>query len=136
CVQCEGRGTIRSIQSLALSMVRLIEEEALKRQCRQVRAQLPVAVATFIINEKRASIVDIEKRHGVSVMIIPNIYLEMPHYKISRVTGSDVQPVSATSYEMVEKPELEIVSGESRVTKEIKPAIPHIAAAAKRANKE
>lgn len=132
CRHCEGRGTIRSIQSLSLSIIRLIEEEALKRQTKQVRAQLPTAVATFIVNEKRAAIIDIEKRHGVNVMLIPNPYLEIPHYKISRILGTEPQ---IASYEMVEKPEVEVPVLEARAAKELKPAIPHLAAA-KRAPQE
>lgn len=87
CPRCNGSGHIRGTQSLALSILRLIEEEALKINTTQVRAHLPVPVATFLLNEKRMAIHDIEQRHKVSIIMIPHATLETPHYKIERFTG-------------------------------------------------
>ena len=72
CPRCEGRGTVRNIQSQVLSIIRLIEEEAIKAKTAEIQVQLPVEMATFIINEKRDFILNIEKRHDVHVLIIAN----------------------------------------------------------------
>src|SRR5204863_8090808 len=69
CPRCEGRGTVRNIQSHALSITRLIEEEAIKEKVAEIQVQLPTDMATFIMNEKRDFIRDIEKRHRVHVII-------------------------------------------------------------------
>ena len=78
CPRCEGRGTVRNIQSHGLSITRLIEEEALKEKTAEIQVQLPSEMATFIMNEKRDFIREIEKRHNVSVVIIANPYLQSP----------------------------------------------------------
>lgn len=84
CPRCIGQGVIRTSKSLALSVIRLIEEEALKDRTAHVIAQLPTDVATFILNEKRDAILDIEARRHIKLIIIPHPDLETPHYKISR----------------------------------------------------
>lgn len=82
CPRCEGRGTVRSIQSHGLSIIRLIEEEALKKDVKEIQVQLPPEMATFLINEKRSFILNIEKRHDVKILIIANPYLQLPHYEM------------------------------------------------------
>src|SRR3990167_7268767 len=72
CPRCEGRGTVRNIQSHSLSIIRLIEEEALKEKTTEIQVQLPVDMATFIMNEKRDFILNIEKRHDVNILIVAN----------------------------------------------------------------
>lgn len=89
CPRCSGHGSIRSVPSLALSLLRLIEEEALKENTSEVRAQIPINVATFLLNEKRNSVTQIQERHQVRVLIIPNALIETPHYKIERIRESD-----------------------------------------------
>jgi len=108
CPRCEGRGTVRNIQSHSLSIVRLIEEEALKDKTAEVQIQLPVEMATFICNEKRDYISSIEKRHGVKMLVIANPYLQMPHYLISRVKEDNLGKAKKRSYELIQQPELEI----------------------------
>ncbi|WP_258806912.1 ribonuclease E [Pseudidiomarina sp. CB1] len=103
CPRCNGHGTIRSAESLALSILRLIEEEALKDNTIQVQAQVPVTVATYLLNEKRSSINDIEKRHSVSVLVIPNQHLETPHFDVKRLRNDEVD--EANSFKLIEKPE-------------------------------
>jgi ribonuclease E len=103
CPRCSGHGTIRSAESLALSILRLIEEEALKDNTIQVQAQVPVTVATYLLNEKRQSIFDIEKRHNVSVLVIPNPHLETPHFDVKRLRNDEVD--EANSFTLIEKPE-------------------------------
>ena len=108
CPRCEGRGTVRNIQSQSLSIVRLVEEEALKEKTMEVHVQLPVEMATFICNEKRDYINGIEKRHGVKVLIIANPYLQIPHYTITRIKEDNAGKARKRSYELIQQPELDI----------------------------
>lgn len=104
CPRCEGWGTVRTVESMALSLIRMIEEEAIKPETAQIQAQLPVDIATFILNEKRDLITGLEKNHGVHIIIIPHPELESPHYRIRRLSvqevGSLLKPSS--SYQLVE----------------------------------
>ena len=103
CPRCQGHGTIQSVESLSISILRLVEEEALKDQTARVVVQLPVKVAAFLLNEKRKSINDIEGRTGADIVIIPHPGMETPHYKVERVRMSEA-PISTAqrSYEMAE----------------------------------
>ena len=103
CPRCNGQGTIRSNESLALSILRLIEEEAIKENTAQIQAQVPVAVSAYLLNEKRDSIRHIENNNKVSVIIIPNIHMETPHYEVTRIRIDE--EVSETSFNLVKKPE-------------------------------
>src|SRR3990167_2102589 len=85
CTRCNGQGVIRSIESIALSILRLLEEDALKPKTIQVHTHLPMEVATYLLNEKRQSIATIEQRHRVTILLIPNPHLEVPHYKMIRI---------------------------------------------------
>jgi ribonuclease E len=90
CPRCEGHGTIRGTESLALSILRVIEEDAMKEQTARIVVQVPVNVATFLLNEKRQAISDIESRQGVKVVLIPNPSFDTPHYEIARERASDL----------------------------------------------
>jgi ribonuclease E len=104
CPRCTGQGTIRTVESLSLSLVRIIEEEALKAGTARVDIQVPVDVATYILNEKRQVILDTEKQTGVHVLIVANPTLETPQYKVERVRKSDFDENDDTaSYQRVEK---------------------------------
>ncbi|MEY3007287.1 MAG: hypothetical protein RI942_1629, partial [Pseudomonadota bacterium] len=85
CPRCSGQGTIRDVKSIALAILRLIEEEASKDRSAEVRVIAPVDVSTFLLNEKRAALADIEKRQNTRVLIIPNSNMETPHYSIERL---------------------------------------------------
>lgn len=89
CPRCSGQGTIRSVESLALSILRLVEEEAMKDKTAKVMAQLPVDVATFLLNEKRDAVTEIEQRHRVQILLVPNRTMETPHYSVQRVRADD-----------------------------------------------
>ncbi|MFW1677789.1 ribonuclease E [Pontibacter sp. JAM-7] len=95
CPRCNGQGTIRDTESLALSILRLIEEESGKERTAQIRAILPVTVATYLLNEKRKAVHDIEHRQGVRVVIVPNPNMETPHYEVVRLR--DDHTVSTTN---------------------------------------
>lgn len=123
CPRCEGRGTVRNIQSHCLSITRLIEEEALKEKTAEVHVQLPVDMATFIINEKRAFILNIEKRHGVHVIIIANPYLHAPQYQITRLKEDNVGKNKKPSYTFIQQPELELARSDAQAAKLDEPAV-------------
>lgn len=105
CPRCTGQGNLRSIESLALSIMRIMEEDALKEKTARVQAQLPVDVATYLLNEKRQALMQIEQRHKVQILLVPNPHLETPHYKITRIRHDEIgtQGEGAPSYEMVEQ---------------------------------
>ena len=99
CPRCEGHGHIRGVESLALSTLRLIEEHAMKENTGQVLVQAPPSVVNFLLNEKRASVVEIEMRHKVHVMIIADEKLQTPHIHIQRIREADMGEHSKPSYE-------------------------------------
>ena len=105
CPRCAGTGVIRGIESTALHVLRIIQEEAMKDNTGEVHAQVPVDVATFLLNEKRAELFAMEERLDVNVVLIPNIHLENPHYEINRIRSDDVEEDSAPSYKRVAEPE-------------------------------
>ena len=109
CPRCEGRGVVRNIQSHGLSIIRLIEEEALKDKVTEIQVQLPVDMATFIMNEKRDFLLNIEKRHGVKVVIIANPYMQSPQYSIVRLKEDNGSKTKKPSYALVQQPELSIL---------------------------
>ncbi|WP_339493612.1 ribonuclease E [Pseudomonas sp. RA_105y_Pfl2_P56] len=101
CPRCNGTGIIRDVESLSLAILRLIEEEALKDRTAEVRAQVPIPVAAFLLNEKRNSITKIELRTRARIVILPNDHLETPHFEVQRLR--DDSPEAATnqsSYEI------------------------------------
>jgi ribonuclease E len=89
CPRCSGMGTIRSVDSLALALLRLIGEEARKDRTVKVIAQLPVEVATYLMNEKRDWLNGIETKSGAQVVLVPNKYMETPAYEIRRVRDDE-----------------------------------------------
>ena len=89
CPRCGGQGTIRAVESLSLSILRLLEEEAMKEKTIKIIAQVPVVVATYLLNDKRYNIREIEKRQKISIIIIPDPHMETPHYEVQRVRQDD-----------------------------------------------
>jgi ribonuclease E len=110
CPRCLGQGTIRGVESLALSIIRLIEEHAMKENTAQVRTLVPIEIATYLLNEKRQAIMDIETRQQVTVLVVPNPHFMTPHYEVERIRSSDLTGTEekTASYNLVIKPELEI----------------------------
>ncbi len=98
CPRCSGTGQVRGVESLALSILRLMEEEAIKDNTLHVQAQVPVPVATYLLNEKRRSVMHIEKHHGVRVLIIPNPHMDTPQYEVLRVKNDET--VASASYDI------------------------------------
>ena len=116
CPRCKGQGTIRGTRSLALSILRLIEEEAQKEFSKEIRAIVPVSVATFLLNEKRSEISDIEVRNKINVLILPNTQMETPHFEVVRIRTQDEDSDTDFSYKLAhelsnsEQPEHELES--------------------------
>ena len=101
CPRCNGQGIIRDVESLSLAILRLIEEEALKDRTAEVRAQVPIPVAAFLLNEKRNSITKIELRTRARIIILPNDHLETPHFEVQRLRDDSPEVMSGqSSYEM------------------------------------
>ncbi|MBZ0091777.1 MAG: Rne/Rng family ribonuclease, partial [Sulfuricellaceae bacterium] len=127
CPRCHGTGHIRGIESSALHILRLMQEEAMKENTVSVHVQLPVDVATFLLNEKRSDIHTIESRMRISVVLIPNIHLETPHYSITRIRRDEVGSTQGTqvSYQMMELPS--DVEGAKQAGDESKPTRPQAA---------
>jgi len=109
CPRCHGTGHIRGTESTALHILRIIQEESMKDNSAQIVAQVPVDVATFLLNEKRSDIQGLEARLKVNVVLVPNIHLETPNYTVTRLRHDDLnnsEPLPA-SFDMVEKPDEE-----------------------------
>lgn len=104
CPRCHGTGHIRGIESTALHILRITQEEAMKDNSAIIQVQLPVDAATFLLNEKRAEIHNIEELMGVEVVLIPNIHMETPNYSVTRIKQDDVKEDSSPSYNLVEIP--------------------------------
>ncbi|EHK66327.1 Rne/Rng family ribonuclease [Achromobacter arsenitoxydans] len=105
CPRCNGTGVIRDAESSALHVLRLLQEEAMKENTAAVHAQVPVDVATYLLNEKRSDITKMEARLKVNLMLIPNKHLETPHHHIERLRHDDPRLEEVkTSFELVEAP--------------------------------
>ncbi|MCX7089471.1 MAG: Rne/Rng family ribonuclease [Methylococcales bacterium] len=95
CPRCKGQGSIRNVESVTLSVLRIIEEEAMKKGTEKIIAHLPIECATFLLNEKRKPIEQIESRLGVSIIILPSRHLETPDYEIERIKTKDTEEKSS-----------------------------------------
>ncbi|TGD73636.1 ribonuclease E [Mangrovimicrobium sediminis] len=111
CPRCTGQGTIRDTKSLALSILRLLEEEAIKERSAEVRAIVPVDVAAYLLNEKRVALSDIERETRVRVLVIPNPNLETPHFDVQRLRDDEVEGNHETSYKVeIAAPDVEAIT--------------------------
>ncbi len=110
CPRCKGHGYIRGVESLSLSVLRVIEEQAMKDQTARIIAQLPVDVATFLLNEKREAVHEIENRQSVNVVLVPNSHFETPNYEIERIRSQDLpeHDSETASYQMTVQPEADV----------------------------
>ena len=134
CPRCNGTGVIRDAESSALQVLRLLQEEAMKENTAAVHAQVPVDVATFLLNEKRSDITKIESRLKVNLILIPNRHLETPHHHIERLRHDDPRLEDVkTSFDLVDAPstdmswapkEQEVIAKPEALVKGITPAKP------------
>ncbi len=106
CPRCSGTGHVRSAESFALHLLRLMQEESIKENTGALHIQAPVEVATYLLNEKRTDILNIEARHKVEIVLIPNIHFETPRYTLARLRHDQLNQgeVLAPSYKMMERP--------------------------------
>ncbi len=108
CPRCTGTGVIRDVESSALQVLRVIQEESLKENTAAIYAQVPVEVATFLLNEKRGEIAKLEARTRVEIVLVPNKHIETPHHKLERLRHDDDRLATLrSSYEVAEGPENE-----------------------------
>ena len=104
CPRCSGQGTIRDVESLSLSILRILQEEANKQKSQEVKATVPLVVGSYLLNEKRKAIAEIEDQSGTSIIILPNANLETPHYEITGIN----QRAQEYEVESVSEPEAAI----------------------------
>jgi len=104
CPRCDGLGTIRDIESSSLAVIRIVEEEALKETSSEIRAFLPIAVSSFLLNEKRNVLSEIEQRNKVRVVVVPAPEMQTPHYRVERIREADAEE-KTVSYELTAEEE-------------------------------
>ncbi|MDH4191870.1 MAG: ribonuclease E/G, partial [Betaproteobacteria bacterium] len=106
CPRCSGTGFIRGTESTALHVLRILQEEAMKENTGAVHAQVPVDVASFLLNEKRPEIQKLEARLKVNIVLVPNSHLETPHYQVQRLRHDELNAMEhvPASYELVQAP--------------------------------
>lgn len=113
CPRCDGQGTIRDTKSLALVILRLIQDESQKDRSAEIRAMVPVEVGTYLLNEKRAAIRSIEQINNLRVLVIPNPALETPHYEVVRLRDDDAEAGEAVSFDIANETAAEAEKDES-----------------------
>ena len=129
CPRCNGRGNIRNTESLAVSVLRLLAGEAMKEQTGRVVAALPVEVATYLLNEKRAALREVEQKSGVELLIVPDPGKDSPDYTIERVRSDDRGHAShhRTSYGLATTPAPVVPdTAQRRPTRAAEPAVGHL----------
>ncbi len=111
CPRCTGIGSIRSVESLALSILRIIGEEARKDMTAKIIAQLPIDIATYLLNEKRDWVQSIESNHNTKVVLVANSSIDTPHFKVKRVRTDEVNlPENlGQSFDLTEKLDEQII---------------------------
>ena len=127
CPRCDGHGSIRGVESLSLSALRLVEEQAMKENTSQVLVQAPTTVANFLLNEKRAQLSEIEQRHKVSLVILANESLQTPTLEIQRLRGNEADDAEASYLRTTEaEPDVEDIPHALRDEPEHEPARPAV----------
>ncbi|GHA72352.1 ribonuclease E [Formosimonas limnophila] len=124
CPRCNGTGVIRDIESSALHILRIVQEEAMKEQTAELRVQVPVEVSSYLLNEKRAEVHHLEHRTKTKIVLIPNRHIETPHYKIDRLRQDDERLDSEqASYEQVEKPSDDVEYAKKEIANRQEPVV-------------
>jgi len=108
CPRCKGQGTIRNVESVTLAVLRLIEEEAMKKGTERVIAHLPIDCATFLLNEKRAAIQEIETRLQVGIIVLPSKHLETPAYDIERIKSASESSEEKASHLQIKEEDITV----------------------------
>lgn len=121
CPRCQGTGKVRDNESLSLSILRLLEEEALKDNTSRVHTIVPVEIASYLLNEKRKAIYSIEKRHDVEIVVVPNEQMETPHFSVFRLRdgeASNTLSYNLGKYYAQEEENLSLAAEESLLTRQ------------------
>ncbi len=108
CPRCNGKGTIRSVSTMAINIIRIIEERAIENNAGMIIIELPIEIATFLMNEKRTTITGIEKKQHIKIVIVPNKYINIPNYEIKTVKKDDLPKYlkhEEASYTLINKKE-------------------------------
>jgi ribonuclease E len=117
CPRCQGQGTIRDVESLSLSILRILQEEANKQKSQEVRATVPLTVSSYLVNEKRTAISEIEQQSNTRIVIAPSPSMETPHYEITGVNQlAEIYEVDTTT-EQIAPPNIKHSSEETNVEK-------------------
>lgn len=119
CPRCQGTGKIRDNESLSLSILRLLEEEALKDKTKQVHCIVPVKIASYLLNEKRRAIYEIERRHNVNIIIVPNKNMETPHFHVARIRDGEERDILSYHLSKFHERSLEQAGNEPTVTRQM-----------------
>ena len=106
CPRCKGHGSIRGVESLALSILRIIHEEALKKQTGKLIIRVSVDAATYLLNEKRSDIEQIEKRNDLTIVILPNLDDTAQDFEIQRIKSTEMPADEQSSYDQIHQPEI------------------------------
>jgi len=111
CPRCTGIGSIRSVESLSLSILRIIGEEARKDMTAKIIAQLPIDIATYLLNEKRDWVQSIESNHNTKVVLVANSSFVTPHFKVKRVRTDEINLAEnlGQSFDLTEKLDEQII---------------------------
>ena len=130
CPRCSGLGTIRDVDSSSLAVIRIVEEESLKETSSEIRAFLPIAVSSYLLNEKRNVLSEIEQRNNVRIIVVPDPEMQTPHYRVERIRDNNAEEASV-SYEITSVKEEVLphrdnqpVSVEEAAVKSLNPPLP------------
>ncbi len=115
CPRCKGQGSIRNVESVALAILRVLEEEAMKKGTDKIIAHLPIESATFLLNEKRHMIEELEQRLKVGIVILPSKHMETPAYDIERIKAKD-EPEEKSSYQQLKEEDIAVPEFARQVT--------------------
>ena len=122
CPRCKGQGSIRNVESVALAILRVLEEDAMKKGTEKIIAHLPIESATFLLNEKRPVIEQIEKRLNVGIVILPSKHMETPAYDIERIKAQDSDQ-EKLSYQQLEEEDISVPDFAKQTTTKTEEAI-------------
>lgn len=125
CPRCNGRGAVRSIESFAASILRVLEENATYEHTPILQIQIPVDVATYLINEKRQALLDIEQRQNVTILVIPNANFDIPRYQLRRMRddSGDDNSDGSPSYQMVQQSQRAVYIPDSNQNRQSRPLV-------------
>ena len=130
CPRCSGLGTIRDVDSSSLAVIRIVEEESLKETSSEIRAFLPIAVSSYLLNEKRNVLSEIEQRNNVRIIVVPDPEMQTPHYRVERIRDNNAEEasvsyeISSVKEEVLPHRDNQPVSVEEAAVKSLNPPLP------------